>query len=142
MAALGHIKGPCLSALPKKPVCLMATHGPAPAQGAEGLSGGKWKEKREQRGENTGAGTQSCGSLPRECGLPMNPLVRVVLALADLYLECSTQPLFLLLQCTSRQAFQVTFAKCFVYNFTSTSLESAFATAEGCWGFSLPHLVV
>lgn len=64
MAALGHIKGSSHSAMPKEPLCLMATHGPAPAQGAKGLSEGNWKGKRKQQGENTGAGTQSCGSLP------------------------------------------------------------------------------
>lgn len=53
MAALGHIKGPSGSAAP---VCLMAARSPGilSAQGAEGLSGGKRKERRRQWGEDPG----------------------------------------------------------------------------------------
>lgn len=79
------------------------------------------------------------GLFLEDLGLSRIPLVRFVLAPADVCLEGSTQPLFLLLQCTSRQAFLGTAVKC---NFGSTFIESTFATAEACLGFSLPDLVV
>lgn len=70
----GAHQSPSHFALLKKPVCLMATHGLAPAQGAKGLSEGKWKGKRNQQGENIGAGTNSCGSLPQKPGPVMDSL--------------------------------------------------------------------
>lgn len=111
---------------------------------AEGLNGGKRKGKRRQRGEDRRRSWDTALRISASrSGVSQEFLLSgFVLALADLYLESSTQPLSFLLPCTSRQAFQVISAKCFVCNFTSTCLESAIATAGGCWGFSLPDLVV
>lgn len=48
--------------------------GTGPGTRGHGLSEGKWKGERRQRGENTGTGTQPCGSLPWKRGPLMNSL--------------------------------------------------------------------
>lgn len=96
---------------------------------------GSWEAERKRvavrRGHTWELGHSSEGLFFQIMGFSQVPQSCFVLALSDLHLECSTQPFSFLLQCTSRQAFQVILAKSAILQ----ALESAIATAGDCWGF-------